>query len=194
MGAQRELEQLLHDRFDVSAADFVAALHALPAARPWAAALTEDEAHLLDGADFPEDHDALLTAATEVAGATAHLAVTALSAEEVARGLGVSASRVRQKRLAGELWAIPDGRNWLFPVLQFETGDDGAPVRQIRGLDRVLAALPADLHPVAVAGFLRTPQPTLVVGRPMTVLEWLRAGGDVEPAVAAAADTDWYLA
>ena len=95
MGAQRELEQLLHDRFDVSAADFLAALHALPAARPWAAALTEDEAHLLDGADFPEDPDAVLTAAAEIAGATAHLAVTALS---TARARSSSRWRWRKAR------------------------------------------------------------------------------------------------
>jgi hypothetical protein len=194
MGAQQELNRLLHDRYEVTTADLVAAWKHLPASRPWAAALTEDEARLLDTADFGEDRDALLAAGAEIAGTAAHLAVTALSTDEVARGLGVSASRIRQKRLAGELWAIPDGPRWLFPVLQFETGADGAPRRQIRGLDRVLRALPPDLHPVAVAGFLRTPQPDLDLGRPMTVAEWLRQGGDVDQAVAVAAGVDWYTA
>jgi hypothetical protein len=188
----RELNQLLQDLFDITIPDFVAALKLLPVSRPWAASLTDDEARLLDDADFPEDRDAFLAAGTEIAGHAAHLAVTAFTTEEVAAGLGVSASRVRQKRLAGELWAIPDGQTWVFPVLQFETTSNGGPARQIRGLDRVFEALPADLHPVAVAGFLRTSQPSLFHGRAMTPVEWLREGGDVAQAVAAAGGVDWY--
>ncbi len=194
MPTNPELEQLLQDRFDITTTDFVAALKFLPASRPWAASLTEDEARLLDDADFAEDRDAFVAAGTEIAGHWAHLAVTAFTADDVATGLGVSASRVRQKRLAGELWAIPDGQTWVFPVLQFETGNNGGPTRQVRGLDQVFKALPADLHPVAVAGFLRTPQPDLFQDRPMTPVEWLRVGGDVDQAVAAAANTDWYTA
>lgn len=101
---------------------------------------------------------------------------------------------MRQKRLAGELWAIPDGQSWVFPVLQFETGDNGGPTRQVRGLDQVLKALPRDLHPVAVAGCLRTPQADLFHDRPMTPIGWLRAGGDIDRAVTAAAAVDWSIA
>ena len=194
MQANPDLEQLLHDRFDITTSQFVAALKVMPALRPWSASLTEDEARLLDDANFPENHDAYLAAGTEIAGLAAHLAVSAFTAEEVASGLGVSASRVRQKRLAGKLWAIPDGQSWVFPVLQFETSADGGPIRQVRGLDQVLKALPEGLHPVAIAGFLRTPQPDLFHDRPMTPVEWLRAGGDVDQAIAAAASTDWYTA
>ncbi|MDH6198639.1 hypothetical protein M2272_005298 [Mycobacterium frederiksbergense] len=192
MQANSELDQLLQDRFDITTTDFVAALKTLPTLRPWAASLTEDEARLLDDANFAEDRDAFLMAGTEITGHVAHLAVTALTADEVATGLGVSPSRVRQKRLAGELWAIPDGQTWLFPVLQFETDANGGPTRQIRGLDQVFKALPSDLHPVAVAGFLRTPQLDLFHDRPMTPVEWLRDGGDLARAVAAAASADWY--
>jgi hypothetical protein len=43
------------------------------------------------------------------------------------------------------------------------------PRKQIRGLDKVFAALPADLHPVAVAGLLGNPQADLqIIGRPET--------------------------
>lgn len=192
MQADRELDQLLQERFDVNTLEFVAALKLLPESRPWAASLTDDEARLLDDADFPEDRDAFVAAGTEIAGHAAHLAVTAFTAEEVATGLGVSASRVRQKRLAGELWALPDGQTWVFPVLQFETASDGRPARQTRGLDHVFRALPAGLHPVAVAGFLQTPQPGLFEGRPMTPVEWLREGGDVDQAIGVAAGVDWY--
>ncbi len=190
----RELERLLHDRFDITTADFVDGLKALPDSRPWATSLTEDEARLLDAVDFVEDRGAFVATGIEMAGQRAHLAANAFAAEEVATGLGVSASRVRQKRLAGELWAISDGRTWVFPVLQFETGDDGSPGRQVRGLDQVFKALPGDLHPVAVAGFLRTPQPGLFQGRPTTPVEWLRDGGDVDEAVTAAANIDWHTA
>ncbi|MDA2893341.1 hypothetical protein PDG61_20675 [Mycolicibacterium sp. BiH015] len=190
-----ELEQLLHDRFDISTTDFVAALKFLPASRPWAASLTEEEASLLDAADFPEDGDVFVATGIEITGRAAHLAATAFTAEEVSTGLGISASRVRQKRLANELWAIPDGQTWVFPVPQFETDERGAPARQIRGLDQVFKALPPGLHPVAVAGFLRTPQPILVHGaHAMTPVEWLRDGGDIDQVVAAAAATDWYTA
>lgn len=194
MSVEHELEQLLHDRFEITPEDFVAALRHLPASRPWAATLTETEAHLLDDADFTEDREAFVAAGAEIAGHAAHLAVTAFTAEEVATGLGIGASRVRQKRLAGELWAIADGQSWVFPVLQFETGDNGGPTRQVRGMDQVFKALPSDLHPVAVAGFLRTPQPELFHDRPMAPIEWLRSGGDIDRAVAAAAAVDWYTA
>ncbi|OYN78929.1 hypothetical protein [Mycolicibacterium sphagni] len=194
MSTDRELEQLLQDRFGITTSEFVAVLKFLPASRPWAAPLTEDEARLLDDADFIEDHDAFVATGTEAAGRRAHLAVTAFTADEVAAGLGVSASRVRQKRLARELWAIPDGHTWVFPVLQFETGDGGGPTRQVRGLDQVFKALPPELHPLAVAGFLQTPQPNLFQGRAMTPVEWLRDGGGVDQALAAAASTDWYTA
>ncbi len=81
------------------------------------------------------------------------LITTAYSAAEVAEALGVNASRVRQRRIARTLWAIEDNGAWVFPALQFD-GDTATdrPRKQFRGLDKVFAALPADLHPVAVAG------------------------------------------
>ena len=187
-----ELNKLLKDRFDITSADFVAALKTLPALRPWATTLSEDEARLLDDADFREDPNAYLAAGAEIAGRVAHLAVTAFTTEEVAAGLKISASRVRQKRLAHELWAIADGQSWVFPVPQFETGESGGPVRLVRGLDKVFKALPKDLHPVAVDGFLHAPQADLYLDRPLNPLEWLRGGGDIDQAVTAAANADWY--
>jgi hypothetical protein len=192
MRTSNELDQLLKDRFDITSADFVAALKTLPALRPWATTLSEDEARLLDDAEFREDPDAYLATAAEIAGRVGHLSVTAFTAEEVASGLKISASRVRQKRLAHALWAIADGHSWVFPVPQFETDDSGGPVRVVRGLDRVFKALPDDLHPVAIDGFLHTPQADLYLDRPVTPLEWLRGGGDIDQAVSAAATADWY--
>lgn len=142
--------------------------------------LTEDQSRLLDSVGFTEDRQALIAASIEAAGHAARLTVTAFTAAEVAAGLGISDAELRQKKLDRRLWAIPDGQSWVFPVLQFETGDTGAPARQVRGLDGVFPALPDDLHPAAVAGFLTTQQPDLVLDRPMTPLEWLRAGGEVD--------------
>ncbi|MBD0323560.1 MAG: hypothetical protein ICV72_09270 [Aldersonia sp.] len=192
MRTSNELNELLEDRFHISTADFVAVLKRLPAVPPWAATLSEDEARLLDDAEFREEPDANLPAAAELAGRVGHLAVTAFTAEEVASGLKITASRVRQKRLARELWAIADGQSWVFPMPQFEIDEKGGPVRVIRGLDEVFKALPDDLHPVAIDGFLRTPQADLYLDRPRTPVEWLRDGGDIDQAVRAAANADWY--
>lgn len=149
---------------------------------------------MLDDADFREDPAAYIAAGAEIAGHAGRLAVSAFTADEVATGLGISDSRVRQKRAARELWAIPDGQSWLFPVSQFDTDPNtGGPLRQVRGLAQVFQALPPDLHPVAVDGFLHTPQPDLDHGRgAQSPLDWLRDGGDVALAVAAAQAADWY--
>lgn len=194
MGTVKELDQLLHERFDISRDEFVAALRTLPAVRPWASTLSESEARLLDDADFREDPEAYILAATDIAGHLGRLAVTACTASEVATILGISASRVRQKRLARELWAIPDGQSWLFPVAQFDTHPQtGSLFRQVRGLSEVFKALPEDLHPVAVAGFLQTPQPDLSdAGRDRAPLEWLRDGGPVDAVIAVAQAADWF--
>ncbi|SIK10925.1 Uncharacterised protein [Mycobacteroides abscessus subsp. abscessus] len=192
-GGAHELDALLMDRFGIDRTSFVTALKSLPAVRPWAAALSPEEARLLDDADFHEDPASYIAAATEVAGHLGVLKISAFSAGAVASGLRISASRVRQKRLARELWAIADGASWVFPVPQFVTDERGSgqPVRVIRGLGEVFKALPEDLHPVAVDGFLRTPQPELYLDRALAPVDWLRGGGAVDKAVAAARNIDW---
>ena len=193
MSNLKELDQLLHERFDIGRDDFVAALRTLPSVRPWATTLTDEEARLLDDSDFAEDPEAYLAAGTEIAGHAGRLTVTALTAAEVKEALGISDSRIRQKRLARELWAI-GGTTWLFPISQFDSDPKtGLPFRQVRGLAEVFKALPDDLHPVAVDGFLHTLQPELERGgQQYCPLDWLRDGGDVASVVAAAAAADWY--
>ena len=53
-----ELDQLLRERFDLSRDDLLAALKALPAPRPWATTLPDEQARLLDEVGFTEDTDA----------------------------------------------------------------------------------------------------------------------------------------
>lgn len=179
-----ELDQLLQDRFNLSTADVITALKTLPAHRPWAASLTAEGARLLDEAGFVEDPEAYTEIAVDVIAHMARLISTAYTSSEVASGLGVNESRVRQRRLARTLWAIDDNGAWVYPVFQFDLMEvEGREVlKQVRGLDQVLPALPIDLHPTAVAGFLLTPQEELAIeGRPRTVREWLSSGGAIEP-------------
>jgi hypothetical protein len=182
-----ELDELLLDRFNLRRADLIAALKTLPAHRPWAAALTADEAQLLDDAGFVEDPEAYAEIAADAIAHMARLYSTSYTAAEVADGLGVNDSRVRQRRLAHTLWAIDDGGTWVYPGVQFELVDAGRgqplTLKQVRGLDQALPhLLTKDLHPTAVAGFLMTPQPELRIdGQPKSVKEWLRHGESVEP-------------
>lgn len=188
-----ELDVLLYQKFRLRREDMLAALKTLPAIRPWAAELSPDEARLLDDAGFTENPDAYARVAADTVAHMALLVNTAYSAREVAAALNVNESRVRQRRLARTLWAINDNGAWVFPALQFETDPQtGLPHKQIRGLDKVFAALAPNLHPVAVAGFLRTPHPDLALqGRPVHPLEWLQSGGDVDPVLRLVEAADW---
>lgn len=181
-----ELDELLKDRFDLARSDLIAALKTLPAQRQWAATLTEGEAELLDRAGFAEDPQAYAEMAADVIQHMGRLYNTAYTAAEVAEGLGVNDSRVRQRRLAHTLWAIDDGGTWRFPAIQFEVVDSGrehTALKQIRGLDQVLPGLLAhDLHPIAIAGFLLAPQSELRInGQPQSVHDWLLHGGSTKP-------------
>jgi hypothetical protein len=191
-----ELDQLLRDRFDLGRDDFIAALKALPAHRPWATQLTATEAQLLDDAGFTEDPGAYAEIAADVTAHMGRIYSTAYTAAEVATGLGVNDSRVRQRRLSHTLWAIDDGGTWVYPSLQFDTvhnGRDPLTLKHVRGLDRVLPhLLPRGLHPTAVAGFLLTPQSELLIdGQPKSVREWLLHGQPLEPVLNLVDVADW---
>jgi hypothetical protein len=190
-----ELDQLLLDRFNLTRDDLITALKTIPAHRPWAATLTAEEAELLDAAGFVEDPAAYAEVAADVIAHMARLISTAYTAAEVASGLGVNDSRIRQRRLARTLWAIDDGGTWVYPVVQFEqlSADGGASkLKQVRSLDQVLPALPPDLHPTSVAGFLLTPQPDLRIdGQPKSVRDWLLSGGAIEPVLELIEIAEW---
>ena len=121
-----ELDQLLMDRFNLDREDLIAALKALPAQRPWATALTEEQADLLDSAGFTAEPAAYAPMAAEAIAHMGRLYNTSYTAAEVAKGLGVNDSRVRQRRLAKTLWAIDDGGTWVYPSVQFEDTDNGS--------------------------------------------------------------------
>lgn len=190
--AADELDELLLDRFNMHRSDLIAALKTLPRQRPWAATLTSEEARLLDAAGFPEDADAYAEIAADVTAHMARLYATAYTAAEVREGLGVSDSRVRQRRLAHTLWAIDQGGAWVYPAVQFDTDRRGR-LKHLPHLDDVLPALLAlGLHPTAVAQSLAAPQPDLLIdGHPTSVRDWLLHGEPVEPVLALIEAGDW---
>lgn len=157
------------------------ALTALSSIAPAASQLPEHDAQLLDASGLTASPGAYARAIAKSSAAVAELRVTAASPSQVASALNVSMARVRQLRGERALWAIREGADrWAFPILQFEVDprDDGVTTRQIPGLAAVFQALPQDLHPLAVQGFLLTPQPDLVLDDvPAPPLVWLRSGG-----------------
>ena len=114
------------------------------------------------------------------AASTAAVLADTVSVAEVAERLGVDTSRVRHRLASRTLLGIRRTGGWRLPSWQF--GADGLP---LPGLQRVLRALPDDMPPLVVARFFAAPQPELSLdGRPVSVRDWLAAGGD--PAVPAA--------
>lgn len=133
--------------------------------------------------------------AVDVITRMARLLSTAYPPADVASGLGVNQLHLQQRRLTRTLWAIDRDGAWVYPRVQFEAvdGTHGRhALQQVRGLDQVLPALPPGVHPLAVAGFLLTPQLELSLdGRPRTVREWLRGGGPVEPVLRLIEIEEW---
>lgn len=151
--------------------------------------LNPDDCELLDIADLPEH------TGNDVIGVDARireLLSSAFTTEQVAEALSISISSVHRRRRHRALWAINHAHMWRFPAAQFIV-DDGWPVRQVPGLDLVFKELPADLHPLAVDGFLHTPQPDLLIGHKLVIpLDWLRAGRPAQAVLTCAATLDWY--
>ena len=197
-------DALLRDRFDLGRADIdvsdgfspavlVAALKTLPAHRPGATPLTEAETRLLDSAGLGEEPGAYAEGVGGILTHTARLFVTAYTEAEVAAGINLGIWDVVDRRLARTLWAIDDGNEWVYPVPQFE--QSGTSLKLIPGFDQVFPALPEDLHPAVVAGFLLTPQPELWMNSvPNTVRDWLFLGGDVERVLSLMETAEWLTA
>lgn len=171
--------------------------HGVPRVPDASSMLTESQVSLLErgGLRMGGNTASAAIAATELVAAHATLVTTAYTTAQVAEMLGVRDSRVRQRRADRTLWAIQSGNEYLFPAMQFidfQFVTDSPRRSQIRGLDRVLPALPESLHPLSVAGFLTTPQPGLIrKGELVTPLEWLSTGGDPQPVLDAAHTVQW---
>lgn len=130
--------------------------------------------------------DAVQRASVRTTAAVVALVATAPTTNELAARLGIDPSRVRHRATGGSMYAIRTGRQKRYPAWQF--GPDGDP---LPGLKAVLSALPGDLHPLSVQGFMTTPQPEFEIdGREVSAAEWLAGGGDVGIVVELAASLD----
>jgi len=99
---------------------------------------------------------------------------TSISVPQAAELLHVDASRIRHRLRDRALYGFKIGSSLRLPLWQF---DNGAP---IPGLRAVLATLPAELHPLEVAGFMTTPDPELTItDQPTSPRDWLSHAGDV---------------
>ncbi len=108
-----------------------------------------------------------------------------LSVQQTATLLRVDTSRVRHRVGDRALYGFRLGGGLRLPVWQFENSEP------IPGLRAVLAALPPELHPLEVAGFMTTADPDLTVGdEAVSPRDWLIGGGQVGAVVALAADLD----
>ncbi|AWK72511.1 DNA-binding protein [Rhodococcus oxybenzonivorans] len=164
-------------------------LHALRRGAHPNAQLSDHDAALYDAAGFSEDPLAPAAAAAERERRMRELTASAKTVEEVARLLGVSTSRIRQRAGTGSVWTIKVGNKLLLPAVQF-TG-----AAMVPNLDRILTALPDGLHPLALERALTDPRADLALdGRPVSVIDWLASGGDVETALEVIAQIEWEAA
>ncbi len=99
----------------------------------------------------------------------------ALTVDQAAERLRVSAGRVRQRLSDRTLYGIQSGgrRAWRLPVWQFTR--DGA----VPGIAAVLPSVPPQLHPVTVTEFMRATTTDLSVGgHAVSPIQWLLSGHD----------------
>lgn len=114
------------------------------------------------------------------------LLADALTAKQAAAALDLSPGRIRQLIGSRGVLAVQGAGGWKLPRFQF-VGDSGG--RIMRGLDKILEVLPADVHPLAVQAFLEQPHPDLDIdGEPHAPKAWLEGGGSVERVVELARD------
>lgn len=109
---------------------------------------------------------------------------SALSVNQVAKRLGVNATRVRQRISERSVYGVKRDGEWFVPRFQFGRR------ALIPGIGRVISALDPHLHPVAVHRWFTSPQSDIGTddAEPMSPLEWLRTGGDPEELVPLASD------
>jgi len=147
-------------------------------------ALTADQAEALAaiGADLAARRRRERDPRADAAATYAAVLTDMLWVGEVAARLHIDASRVRHRLARRQLIGVRRSDGWRLPRWQF--GADGAP---LAGLERVLRALPSDVHPVVVARFFATEVPELRIGaKTLSPRAWLESGGDPAPVVALA--------
>lgn len=151
---------------------------------------TEEEAGVLArGGLTLEPYAGSRDAASRIAASYAAMLSLALTESEVREMLRVGASRVRQRVAERSLYTIGVGRERRFPAFQF----DGRNL--VPGIGEVLKAMPDDLHPFEVEGWLTNPNPDLTMdendgetSEALSPREWLISGGSVDALLPTARD------
>lgn len=174
---------VLKDYFGDLAPDEVAAELGAPIPRGAAPASASAVAYLAEhgGADLVGlgSEDVRQRRSLVAARTLSEVMLSAMTLEQTAVALGISRSRVSHRIADDSLWAFTvQGRRYV-PRWQLAGERQALP-----GLNVVVPAIPADLHPLAVEGFMTTPQDEFEGEPPV---EWLARGGD--PAVVAA----WFV-
>ena len=166
-----------------AAAAFLRA-HPIYTVQPMPNALSEqEEAFLLQGgADGVGAYNKCSTAEniTTIAGEYAQMVATAYSQQEVAKRLGVSTSRIRQRLDNGSLFAVDGPAGRVCPKFQFAEGST------IPGLEAVLGVMSKEAHPVAVQRFFLTVSPDLeseTLGWAVSPRDWLLTGHSPDPVI-----------
>lgn len=179
--------------FGVAEEEFAAELSRDLGATPEANAsgLTDAEESILrEHGGIEQLRDALATRKAVLRAVSSNLAERireSLSVDQAAKLLLVDGSRVRHRVRDRALYAFKIGAALRLPTWQFERHE------AIPGLRAVLAALPPDLHPLEIAGFMTTPDPELAVADEATSpRDWLAGGGDVVAVVELARQLDTW--
>lgn len=139
------------------------------------------------GVDFsppmPGEPDPLARTAARYAAMLA----TSYTTSEVARMLGKTEGRVRQRVAKKTLYGLQgEGRGHRLPAFQFEGGGE------VPNIGKVIRVLPEDLHPVEVLNWFTLPNADLYLDeeeeRPVSPREWLLSGGNPQALVSLAED------
>ena len=148
--------------------------------------LPPDERKRLEegGFSFREEEGAGDDPIARGAAEFAALLGSALSVNDVAKRLGVNATRVRQRLSNRTLYGIKRDGEWFVPRFQFGRR------ATIPGIGPVVAAMDPHLHPVAVLRWFTQPHSDLgeEEGACVSPLDWLRSGGNPEELARLASD------
>jgi hypothetical protein len=112
-----------------------------------------------------------------------------MSLEDATGFLGWDEQAVRTAVSEGRLYAIEVSGRVRFPVWQFNVGH---PNKLIPGLTEIIQVVTPRWNWHSIAGFMATPQSSLVAEGRQTPAEWLRDGGDVDAVKQIVESDDWW--
>ena len=113
---------------------------------------------------------------------------TTMSLEETTGYLGWSEEAVQAAVSEGRLYGVDISGRLRFPAFQFNVA---SAAKLIPGLTDIIEAVTPRWDWRSVAGFMATPQSSLIAEGRKTPVEWLRDGGDVNDVKKIIEASDW---